>query len=410
MLGSRFARDLIQKLYGDIYKTVPRRKFLIGAIGAVLVLIVTGLWDGISKTLGFRHTLTNPSEDPDENQETSTTVLKEVMFYQKLDKKKVQCTTCFRTCIEAPGGRGFCRVRENIDGRYYSLVYAKPSAVHIDPIEKEPQLHMLPGTKILCFGTVGCNFRCRHCHNWHLSQASPGDLETYDLPPERAVEIARQKKIPTISFTYNEPTAFYEYVYDIAVLAKAKGLRILWHSNGGMNPEPLRRLLKHTDAVTIDLKGFTKKAYQNSSAVIEPVLRTLEIIKKEGKWLEIVNLVIPTINDDPKDIRRMCEWIKENIDLETPLHFSRFFPNYKLTHLAPTPIEVLESAREIAMDVGLHYVTVGNVPGHEYNSTFCPKCKERLIHRIHFQVLKNDVANGRCRFCGHKIPGIWGSD
>jgi pyruvate formate lyase activating enzyme len=389
---------------------MSRRKFLVGAIGAALVFIVSWLWDGISRILGFRRILMNPSREQDKNQAASATARKEVMFYQKLDKKRVQCTTCFRMCNEPPGGRGFCRVRENIDGAYYSLVYAKPSAVQIDPIEKEPQLHMLPGTEILCFGTVGCNFRCRHCHNWHLSQASPGDRETYDLPPERAVEIALERKIPTISFTYNEPTAFYEYVYDVAVLAKEKGLRILWHSNGAMNPEPLKRLLKHTDAVTIDLKGFTKKAYQNSSAVLEPVLRTLKIIKQEGKWLEIVNLVIPTVNDDLADIRRMCEWIKENIDVETPLHFSRFFPNYKLTHLAPTPIEILERAHKIAMNVGLHYVTVGNVPGHEYNSTFCPKCRERVIHRIHFQVLKNNVVNGKCRFCGQSIPGIWSGD
>ncbi|RKY64252.1 MAG: AmmeMemoRadiSam system radical SAM enzyme [Candidatus Latescibacterota bacterium] len=329
------------------------------------------------------------------------------MFYRKLEGNWIQCETCFRMCTVPPGGRGFCRVRENREGRYYSLVYARPSAVHIDPIEKEPQYHMLPGTEILCFGTVGCNFRCRHCHNWHLSQASPGDLETYDIPPERAVEIALKKNIPTLSFTYNEPTAFYEYVYDVAVLAKSKGLRILWHSNGSMNPEPLKRLLRYTDAVTIDLKGFTKKAYDNSSAELEPVLRTLKIVKQEGKWLEVVNLVIPTINDDPSDIRRMCEWIKENLGEDTPLHFSRFFPNYRLIHLPPTPIRTLEKAHEIALDVGLHYVTIGNVPGHKYNSTFCPRCGKRLIYRVHFQVLENNVRNGRCKFCGYSIPGIW---
>ncbi|KPJ59532.1 MAG: hypothetical protein AMJ46_10855 [Latescibacteria bacterium DG_63] len=329
------------------------------------------------------------------------------MFYQTLDNKKIRCMTCFRMCVVGPGERGFCRVRENRDGKYYSLVYAQPSAVHVDPIEKEPQLHMLPGTDILCLGTVGCNFKCRHCHNWHLSQASPGDVSTYDLPPESVVKIALEKEIPTISFTYNEPTVFYEYVYDIAVLAKQKGLRILWHSNGAINPEPLRKLLEHTDAATIDLKGFTEKAYQNSSAKLDPVLRTLKTIKAEKKWLEIVNLVVPTINDDYEDIERMCLWIGENLGVETPLHFSRFFPNYKLTHLEPTPIPVLEKARAVAVGTGLHYVTVGNVPGHEHNSTFCPKCEKRLIHRVHFQVLKNDLANGACKFCNHKIPGIW---
>lgn len=349
-------------------------------------------------------------ESPDSSGITNATrgeSLKEAMFYERLDGNKIQCNICFRRCIVPPGGRGFCRVRENRDGRYYSLVYSSPSAVHVDPIEKEPQLHMLPGSEILCLGTAGCNFRCRHCHNWHLSQARPEDLDAYHLLPEDVIELAIQKDIPTISFTYNEPTVFYEYVYDIAVLAKKKGLRILWHSNGSMNPEPLRTLLKYTDAVTIDLKGFTKKAYQNSSAELEPVLETLRIIKQEGRWLEIVNLVIPTINDNLDDIQRMCEWIKKNLGKEVPLHFSRFFPNYKLLHLPPTPIETLKDAYKIAKDTGLHYVTIGNVPGHKYNSTFCPKCKRRLIHRVHFQVLENNVVEGRCKFCNHKIPGIW---
>ena len=333
--------------------------------------------------------------------------IKEAMFYESLDGDRVQCNICFRRCIVPPGSRGFCRARENRDGKYYSLVYSRPSAMHIDPIEKEPQLHMLPGSKILCFGTAGCNFRCRHCHNWHLSQASPEDLDVYNLPPEKVIELAIQEDIPTISFTYNEPTVFYEYVYDIAVLAKKKGVRILWHSNGSMNQEPLMALLEYTDAVTIDLKGFTKEAYQNSSAELEPVLETLKTIKQEGIWLEIVNLVIPTINDDPEDIERMCEWIRDNLGDDVPLHFSRFFPSYKLLHLSPTPIETLVKAYKIAKAVGLHYVTVGNVPGHIYNSTFCPECKEILIHRVHFAVLVNNIINGRCKFCNHKIPGIW---
>ena len=386
---------------------VTRRKFILGTLAAAGGLLLPWLEDSVSEASSVESAAPSLPKGLTEASRASTAGLREVMFYRSLDNKKLQCMTCFRMCIVPVGKVGFCRVRENRDGEYYSLVYAKPSAVHVDPIEKEPQLHMLPGTDILCFGTVGCNFKCRHCHNWHLSQASPGDVESYDLPPDRVVDIALQRKIPTISFTYNEPTVFYEYVYDIAVLAKQKGLRILWHSNGAMNPEPLTTLLQYTDAVTIDLKGFTEKAYGNSSAKLDPVLRTLKTIKGEGKWLEIVNLVIPTINDGAEDIRRMCEWIRENISVDTPLHFSRFFPNYKLTHLAPTPIPVLERAREIAVGAGLHYVTVGNVPGHKYNSTFCPKCGKRLIHRVHFRVLKNDLANGACRFCNHKIPGIW---
>lgn len=334
---------------------------------------------------------------------------KEAMFYRKLDKDRVQCQLCFRRCIIADGGRGFCRNRENREGKLYSLVYGKPSAIHIDPIEKEPQLHNLPGSEILCFGTAGCNFRCQFCHNWHLSQRSIEEMGyCYEMPPIKAVELALERKIPTISFTYNEPTSFYEYVYDIAKLAKAKGLRILWHSNGAINSGPLRELLKYTDAVTIDLKGFTDKFYQEvSSAELEPVLRTLKIIKEEGIWLEIVNLVVPTLNDNPEDIRRMCEWIKGNLGEDVPLHFSRFSPAYKLTKLPSTPIETLEQAHKIAKVVGLDYVTIGNVPGHKYNSTFCPKCGERLIHRVHFQVLEDNVVEGRCKFCGQGIPGIW---
>jgi len=268
---------------------------------------------------------------------------------------------------------------------------------------------MLPSSNILCLGTAGCNFRCKFCQNWHLSQRSIDEIgHFYNLSSEEIVKIALEKGIPTISFTYNEPISFYEYVYDIAKLAKKKGLKILWHSNGSINPEPLRKLLQFTDAVTIDLKGFTDRFYQEvSSAKLEPVLKNLKIIKQKGVWVEIVNLVIPTLNDNPDDIRKMCEWIKENLGNDIPLHFTRFTPSYQLINLPPTPIETLEKAYSIAKEVGLEYVTIGNVPGHKYNSTFCPECGKRLIHRVHFQVLNNNIADGKCRFCGHKIPGIW---
>ncbi len=335
--------------------------------------------------------------------------LREAMFYKRLDKDMVRCEVCFRECILKEGQRSFCRNKENIGGRLYSLVHSKPSSVQVDPIEKEPALHMLPGTQILCFGTAGCNFRCKFCQNWHLSQRSIEEMVyTYDLSPEDAVKMAIEKKIPTLSFTYNEPISFYEYVYDIARVAKQKGLKILWHSNGTLNPEPLTELLKYTDAVTIDLKGFTDKFYREaSSAELEPVLKTLKIIRKKGVWLEIVNLHIPTLNDNPRDVRRMCLWIKENLGKYTPLHFSRFYPAYRLTALPATPIDKLEQAHKIAKEVGLEYVTIGNVPGHKYNSTFCPKCGKTLIHRIHFRVLSNNIKDGKCKFCGYHIPGIW---
>ncbi len=335
--------------------------------------------------------------------------LREAEFYKKLNKNTVQCGVCFRGCILRERERSFCRNRENRGGKLYNLVYAKPSAVHIDPIEKEPALHMLPGTSILCFGTAGCNFRCKFCQNWHLSQRAIEEMDyTYKLSPESAVNFAIEKKIPTLSFTYNEPISFYEYVYDTARLAKQRGLKILWHSNGSLNPEPLKELLKYTDAVTIDLKGFTEEFYQNTSgARLEPVLRTLKIIREENKWLEIVNLHIPTLNDNPRDIENMCLWIKENLGADTPLHFSRFFPAYRFTTLPATPLPLLERAYEIAKRCGLNFVTIGNVPGHKYNSTFCPQCGKNIIHRVHFTVLANNLKDGKCSFCGKKIPGIW---
>ncbi|MBL7197766.1 MAG: AmmeMemoRadiSam system radical SAM enzyme [Candidatus Omnitrophica bacterium] len=334
---------------------------------------------------------------------------KEAMFYKKLANDIVQCEICFRGCKLTDGQRSFCLNRENRGGKLYSIIYARPSVVHVDPIEKEPALHMLPSTDILCFGTAGCNFRCKFCHNWHLSQRPLEEMEyTYDLSPEAAVEIAIKKKIPTLSFTYNEPTSFYEYVYDTAKIAKQRGLKILWHSNGSMNPKPLKELLKYTDSVTIDLKGFTQEFYQNvSSAALKPVLKTLKIIRQEDKWLEIVNLQIPTLNDNPKDVERMCYWIKENLGKDTPLHFSRFSPSYKLTNLYHTPIETLERSYSIAKKCGLNYVTIGNVPGHKYNSTFCPGCGKNIIYRKHFMVLENNVVNGKCKFCSLTIPGIW---
>ncbi len=332
----------------------------------------------------------------------------EAMYYTNYGRDRVRCELCYQNCSIGRGRRGFCRNRENRRGKLITLVYGKPSAINIDPIEKEPQHHMLPGTNMLCIGTAGCNFRCRHCHNWHLSQRSIEEIGSYQAhTPQEIVDAAVQLELQTISATYNEPTVFYEYLLDIAKLAKAARINVLWHSNGYMKPEPLAELLQYTDSVTIDLKGFSQRAYDNSSATLEPVLETLKTIHASKAWLEIVNLVIPTINDSAEEIREMCQWIKKQLSEEVPLHFSRFFPNYRLRNIAPTPVETLESARDIAREAGLHYVTLGNVPGHTYNSTFCPKCDEILIRRVHFAVTENRIREGKCASCQHPIPGIW---
>jgi pyruvate formate lyase activating enzyme len=340
--------------------------------------------------------------------ETLAAELTEARYYVQLDGNQVQCQVCFRRCIVPEGGRGFCRNKVNVDGLYYTLVYGRPSALQIDPIEKEPSFHFWPGATIFCTGTASCNNRCKFCQNWHLSQRSFGEIEHAIASPTSTVDLARDMDCDAVSFTYNEPTVFYEHMFDAAQAAKREGMGTLFHTNGGMNEEPLAALLEVMDAVTVDLKAFTPEFYREVSASeLEPVLRTLQQIHGSGKHLEIVNLMIPTLNDDPDDVRRMVRWIRDTLSAEVPLHFTRFHPAYKLTSLPPTPVETLEQAAGIADEEGLQYVYVGNVPGHERNSTFCPACGEAIVSRTHFMVLSLDVVGGRCRFCGHPIPGIW---
>ncbi len=332
----------------------------------------------------------------------------EARYYRKLNGNRVQCQLCYRKCVVKDGQRGFCRNRENRDGTYYTIVYGKPSALQLDPIEKEPCYHMWPGTRIFCTGTASCNNRCQFCHNWHLSQRSLEELTYYKAKPEDIVKAAEHYGCESLSFTYNEPTVFYEYMFDVAKLGQKRGLGVLYHTNGLINQAPLLALLEHMDAVTVDLKAFTDTFYREVCASrLDPVLKTLKNIRGAGKHLEVVNLMIPTLNDDPNDVRRMCQWILKNLGEDTPMHFSRFLPNYKMLNLPPTPIETLEHAHAIATAEGLHYVTLGNVPGHEYNSTFCPKCKKKIIDRIQYHIREINVVDGKCKFCGHPIAGIW---
>jgi len=334
--------------------------------------------------------------------------LKEAMFYKKGEGQEVQCLLCPRECVITDGKRGFCRNRENQRGKLYTIVYGNPSVVDIGPIEKAPLYHFIPGHFRLCVTCASCNLRCKYCHNWHLSQKSLEELSHSSYSPADIVQQAKNHKLNSISFTYTEPTVYYEYLYDICSMARPMGIKTSIVSNGYINREPLLKLLKVLDAVKIDLKGFSEKFYEQvSSATLKPVLQSLITVKKEKVWLEIVNLIVPTLNDDPEMINQMCRWIRENLGQDTPLHFTRFFPNYKLTHLSPTPISILESAYEIAKKNGLKYVYIGNVPGHNYNSTFCPSCKRKIIYRTHFDVLEMAVANGRCKFCNFVIPGKW---
>ncbi len=330
------------------------------------------------------------------------------MFYTALPNNRVQCQLCPHQCTIANKNSGTCRVRKNISGRLYSMVYGKPCTFDLGPIEKAPLYHFIPGHKRLCVATVGCNLRCRYCHNWHISQTGPGEVRAYDMTPGQIVGEAIRRGVRSISFTYTEPTVFYEYMYDISRMAQREGLKTSIVSNGYINPDPLRELLTYINAVKIDLKAFNDEFYRNiASARLKPVLQTLKVLKEENKYFEIVNLVVPTLNDDVDEIKRMCDWISTELGENVPVHFSRFYPTYRLANLSSTPVRALERAIETAHSSGLQYVYIGNVPGHKYNSTYCPACNKRLIHRSHFSVFSNNIEQAKCSGCGYEIHGIW---
>ena len=329
-------------------------------------------------------------------------------YFLALNNRRIQCQLCPRECLVANRERGFCGVRENRDGKYYSLVYANPCAVHVDPIEKKPFYHLLPTSTSFSIATAGCNFRCKFCQNWEISQTTSDETYNLELPPEKVVALAKKAGSRSIAYTYVEPTIFFEYMTDTASLARKEGILNVYHSNGFINPGPLKELCRVLDAANIDLKGFTEEYYSNmSQGHLAPVLQTLKTLKNEGVHLEITNLMIPTKNDDVDTVRKMCAWIKSELGADTPVHFSRFYPLYKLRNLPPTPVSTLEKSRKIAMDLGLEYVYIGNVPGHEGERTFCPRCKKLLIVRQGYSVGEVHLNKGKCKFCGKPISGIW---
>jgi pyruvate formate lyase activating enzyme len=332
----------------------------------------------------------------------------EAKYYDKLTNNRIKCTLCPRECEVDDLERGFCGVRENIGGIYYTLVHSKPCTVHIDPIEKKPFFHFLPGTTALSLATVGCNMDCKFCQNWQISQMRPEQSEYYFTPPEEIVNVAKKNNSVSIAHTYSEPVVFYEYMYDIGVECKKKSVRNVMVSNGYINPKPMRELCKYLDAVKIDLKAFSEKYYKDVCVgELKPVLDTLEVLKAEGMWFEIVYLVVPTLNDNKNEISQMSEWIMTKLGPDVPVHFSRFQPLYKLKNLPPTPVKTLEMARDTAMSKGLNYVYIGNVTGHIGENTFCPKCKKIVVERIGYLIKEIKIKNNKCEYCGEKIPGVW---
>ena len=324
------------------------------------------------------------------------------------DRSAVACQLCAHRCQIKAGGSGRCRARMNVGGELRSLVYGRPAAVHVDPIEKKPFFHFLPGSQAYSLGTVGCPFRCKFCQNWEISQATPGDYDAGFTTPVAVVDAAVRRAAPVIAFTYNEPTVFTEYALDIAALARARGLRSVLVSCGFMNAQPLADLCGALDAIKIDLKGYSDDFYRNvSGAALAPVLRSIAQVRRAGVHLELVNLVVPTLNDADSSLRGLVDWVLTDLGPDVPVHFTRFVPEYQLLNLPPTPVRTLERARALAMDRGIRYAYVGNVPGHPGNHTYCPRCHAQVISRQDFFVLESKMKNGRCAACGYAIAGVW---
>ncbi len=328
--------------------------------------------------------------------------------WKPIADKRVACTLCPRLCEVADRERGYCGVRENLDGVYYTLVYGRAVAAHVDPIEKKPLFHFLPGTTAFSIATAGCNMECKFCQNWDISQFRPEQVRSMELFPEDVASLARARSCASIAYTYSEPVIFYEYMLDSAVEGHKRGVRSVMISNGYILEEPLRELLPHLDAVKVDLKAFTDSFYQRLCAGrLQPVLDALRWIREQGTWLEIVDLIIPGQNDGEAEIRELCRWVVRELGPDVPLHFSQFHPTYRITNLPRTPVSTLERCFRIAKEEGAHFVYLGNVPGLGYEDTVCPGCASTVVRRIGYTVLANTLKDGACPSCGRSIPGVW---
>ena len=332
----------------------------------------------------------------------------EARYYQKLPDREIRCDLCPRFCQLGDKERGFCGVRENQDGKYYTLVYGQVASLNVDPIEKKPFFHFLPGSEAFSLATAGCNLSCKFCQNWEISQMRPEQVKNIYLPPEALVASCERYHCPVIAYTYTEPVVFFEYMYDSSLLARKNGIKNVVVTAGYINPGPLADLLRVVEAIKVDLKAFNQNFYtEYVRGQLQPVLDTIKQIARSGCWLEIVYLVIPTLNDRPEEIREMCRWLKNETGPDFPLHFSRFHPMYLVKNLPPTPVSTLEKLREVALAEGLHYVYVGNVPGHPGENTFCPKCGKLIIERYGYIIRKKELSGNKCRYCGQVIAGVW---
>jgi len=346
--------------------------------------------------------------------------MQKALYYEEIvngrGEKLCQCLLCPHFCVISNGNSGVCGTRMNINEVLSSVAYGKLCSLCIDPIEKKPFYHFYPGSKILSIATAGCNLRCLNCQNWTISQASPLMTDNYEMLPEDVVKETIRHKIPSIAFTYTEPTVFYEFMIETAKLARQNGIRTAIVSNGFINEKPLLELCDYLDAANIDLKAFDNEVYRNlTGGNLQPVLNTLNILKRKGIWLEITNLIVPGYTDSLSKIKEMCNWLSDNGFRDTPIHFSRFFPAYRLKDVAATPVFTMKEAATIASDAGLRFVYLGNLQLEKFRDTTCPQCRSILIKRGSYNIAGINISVpeksmqkfGKCNFCGHSVPGVW---
>lgn len=334
--------------------------------------------------------------------------MREASYYEKLEDLKVRCNLCYHHCLIGDGKRGICGVRENRGGTLFSLVYGKPCSYHVDPIEKKPLFHFFPGSRAFSIATVGCNFRCLHCQNYEISQSSKeGQIFGFQMSPEEVVAHALATDSKSISYTYTEPTVFFEYAFDTARLAKEKGLYNNFVTNGYTEIAPLKDISPYLDGANIDLKSISNDFYKRvCGAELENVLKTIRAYKELGIWIELTTLIIPGLNDDRDELKRIASFIKNELGPETPWHVTAFYPTYKMLDRPRTSPKVLREAREIGLSEGLYYVYEGNVPGTEGENTYCYNCGKLIIGRFGFSLTQYNVVNGTCKYCGSRIHGV----
>lgn len=339
--------------------------------------------------------------------------MRRAILYKKLKYQQAQCLACHHQCLIPNGETGLCGVRKNIGGEINLLAYGKAASIGIDPIEKKPLFHFLPGNPAFSLGTLGCNFCCDFCQNWQISQAPEEKIKNdaddwgEDWPPEKIVDYCQARHIPIIAYTYNEPTVWAEYALDTMKLARQAGIKNVWVSNGFMSPETLDLIIPYLDAVNIDLKSFSEDFYRKiCRGHLEPIQENIRKIRQQGIWEEITTLIIAGLNDSPQDLKAIAEFLVD-ISPDLPWHISAFYPCYRMEDRPPTAQKSLVKAREIGQKTGLRYVYTGNMPDSQYESTFCPHCHAAVIERWGITEIKNNLQKGKCPQCQTIIPGVW---